>query len=334
MAILAPPRLPRPRGPLSNTVLSALAGLMPGEWDTDSSPSPSLADPFGADLQLALYVCYEMHYHGFAGVDPDWEWDPGLLDFRNRVEQRFLARLRADAPGGTDADAVLDALTVEPAGGVGMSAFLAEHGTWEQMRELFVHRSLYHLKEADPHAWVIPRLSGVTKAALVAVEFDEYGGGRAERMHSTLFQDLMKAAGLRDEYLGYLDRVPPETLATVNFMSMCGLHRSLRGALVGLFAATEITTAPNARRTLAALDRLEAPQPCKHFYAEHIEADAVHELVLRHDVVGGLLDDEPKLAVDVVFGVQASELLEQRLAERLIGRWTDGQSSLVPVGAG
>ena len=25
-------------------------------------------DPYGLDLQLALYVCYELHYRGFAGV--------------------------------------------------------------------------------------------------------------------------------------------------------------------------------------------------------------------------------------------------------------------------
>ena len=43
------------------------------------------------------------------------------------------------------------------------------------MREYFVHRSLYHLKEGDPHAWAIPRLTGQAKASFVAVEFDEYG---------------------------------------------------------------------------------------------------------------------------------------------------------------
>ena len=32
------------------------------------------------------------------------------------------------------------------------------------MREYFVHRSLYHLKEGDPHAFAIPRLTGRAKA--------------------------------------------------------------------------------------------------------------------------------------------------------------------------
>ena len=51
------------------------------------------------------------------------------------------------------------ALSVEPVDGEGLSYFLRDEGTWEQMREYFVHRSIYHFKEADPHAWLIPRLA-------------------------------------------------------------------------------------------------------------------------------------------------------------------------------
>ncbi len=77
-------------------------------------------------------------------------------------------------------------------------------------------------------------------------------------MHSRLFADLLLAAGLKDDYLGYLDVVPAVTLATVNFMSLCGLHRAYTPMLVGMFAAAEITTAPSARRMVEALERLGA----------------------------------------------------------------------------
>lgn len=96
------------------------------------------------------------------------------------------------------------------------------------MREYFVHRSLYHLKEADPYAFAIPRLIGQAKASFVAVEFDEYGAGRGERVHQQLFADLMAAAEVDNRYLAYLGNVPAETLAVVNLMSYFGLHRSMR----------------------------------------------------------------------------------------------------------
>jgi hypothetical protein len=139
-----------------------------------------------------------------------------------------------------------------------VSGYLRDEGEWWQLREFVAHRSIYLLKEADPHAWAIPRLRGQAKASLVAVEFDEFGGGRAKRMHSRLFKDLMEGVGLDARYGRYLDVVPAVTLATVNMMSLFGLHRALRGALVGHFAAAEISTPPNAQRMAQALERLGA----------------------------------------------------------------------------
>ncbi|SEL02286.1 iron-containing redox enzyme family protein [Rhodococcus maanshanensis] len=318
--------LPKPRGPISCEVISALEGGAPGSMAL--SPEVEHADPNGGDLQLALQLCYELHYRGFAGVDPDWEWDPVLIGVRTELERLFLRSLRGAVAGGCEADRELDAVSRASVEEAGVSHFLRESGTWQQVREFFAHRSIYHLKEADPHAWVIPRLEGEAKCALVAVEYDEFGAGRPERMHSGLFSDLLRAARLDASYLAYLDYVPPETLATVNFMSLCGLHRGLRGALVGHFAAAEITTSPSARRMVEALERVEAPWECIHFYAEHVEADAVHEQILRHDVVGALLEQEPELAADVVFGIQATELLENRLSAHVLGCWNRGVSSL------
>ena len=322
------PVLPLPRGAVSHTVVAALADRDPGDRLLDDVGAH--ADPLGGDIQLALYVCYELHYQGFDGVDQGWEWDPGLLCLRGALERKFLHVLRAAARSSRPPHIAMGELSTATPNAGGLAAWLRDDADWRQMQEFFVHRSLYHLKEADPHAWVIPRLRGRAKAALVAVEFDEYGGGRADRMHATLYENLLAAADLDPSYLGYIDAVPPEALATVNFMTLCGLHRRWRGALVGLFAAAEITTPPSARAIAAGLRRLGAPPACSHFYEEHIEADAVHEQVLRHDVVGDLISREPALMRDVVFGIDASELLESRLADRLLAQWNRGESSLLP----
>jgi hypothetical protein len=213
--------------------------------------------------------------------------------------------------------------------GEGPSYYLRDHGTWQQMQEHFVHRSLYHLKEADPHAWAIPRLVGQAKASFVAVEFDEYGGGRGERVHQQMFADLMAAAGLDHSYLGYLNEVPAETLATTNLMSYFGLHRSMRGAAVGHFAATEITSSPGSRRLAEGLERLGAPGPCVAFYREHVVADAVHEQVVRTDVVGDLVAREPHLEPSVVFGMRARDVVENALADHVMKSWVARRSSLL-----
>jgi hypothetical protein len=315
--------LPTPRGPLSEKVVAALSGAPDGRPIAFTA-----ADPYGEDLTIALHTLYELHYGGFDGVDPAWEWDPELLRLRAQVERVFLDALRSDVEGGDDLDATLDALLVEHVPGSGVSHHMRDNGTWDHMCEYFAHRSVYHHKEADPHAWVIPRLRGTAKAALVAVEFDEFGGGRADRMHSRLYADLLDGAGMSSEYLHYLDDVPAPAIAIVNMMSLFGLHRSLRGALVGHFAAAEITTAPSAQRMVQALTRMDADPRCVEFFTEHIEADAVHEQIMRNDVIGSLLEQEPSLRADVVFGVQATEHLESRLAGHLLSAWSADESSL------
>jgi hypothetical protein len=325
------PVLPRAVGPLSATAVDTLQRSRPTLHIRPIDVPIREADPYGLDLQLALYVCYELHYRGFAGVNPRWEWNPSLIHLRGRLEETFLDAVRQGV--GTisredTAETEMEALSVEPVDGEGPSYYLRDKGTWEQMREYFVHRSLYHLKEGDPHAWAIPRLTGHAKAAFVAVEFDEYGGGRGERVHQQLFADLMDGAGLDSAYLAYLDDVPAPALASVNLMSLFGLHRELRGAAIGHFASTEITSSPGSRRLVDALERMGAPEPCVTFYREHVEADAVHEQVVRTDVVGDLVAREPQLDRDVVFGIRARDLVEDKLAEHLMQCWTDDRSSL------
>jgi hypothetical protein len=330
----AAPTLPAARGPLSRAVIETLTAGPPDA----SRPSPATscavlaavtsADPYGDDLQLALHTCFELHYRGFAGVDPDWEWDPGLLRLRGVMESAFLDALRHDTPADADVTGALEELLTEPVDAHGVTHHLRDDGEWWQLREHAALRSVYHLKEADPHAWVIPRLRGRAKTALVAVENDEFGGGRPETIHQGLYADLLDDLGLDSSYGAYVDAAPAQMLTTVTMMSLFGLRRSLRGALVGHFAAAEITTAPSARRMARALERLDGGPRARLFYTEHIEADAVHEQVLRHDVIGGLLADEPELAPDVVLGVRATSLLEDRFADHVLGRWRSGRSSL------
>ncbi len=76
------------------------------------------------------------------------------------------------------------------------------------------------------------------------------------------------------------------------------------------------------------LERFGADDACALFYREHVEADAVHEQVMRNEVIGSLLAAEPELTESVVFGIQVTNLLEDRFAEHLLDAWHSDRSSL------
>ncbi len=318
------PSLPSARGPMSEAVLEVLVGDRPA----DRLPVPPAdLDPYGDDLQLALHLAYELHYRAVPGVDDALEWDPDLLRLRSRLERPFVAALRRDTSGSDDVEAALAPLLLEPVSGTGPSWHLPDQGERWQLREYVAHRSVYHLKEADPQAFVVPRLEGQVKAAVVSVQHDEYGAGRVERMHATLFAQTMRELDLDDSYGAYLDHAPAATLAPVNLMSLLGLHRARRGAAVGQFSMIEVTSSPGSRRLSAAFDRLSDGSAGQRFYDEHVEADAVHEQVLRA-ALQDLLRREPHLAADVVFGIEAGLLLEERFSSHVLGAWSAGSSSL------
>ena len=185
-------RLPQPRGPLSEALVPDLATRTSLSATTveraarvAAQRAPALTDE---DLQISLAVCYELHYRGFDGVSDEWEWDPALLGLRAGLERRHLAALR-DRVGplqvsGEPIDRQLTAV-IAADDGPSLSSFMAKKGRLEQWREYLTLRSVYHLKEGDPHSFAIPRLAGRTKSAMVEIQADEYGGGIPERMHST-----------------------------------------------------------------------------------------------------------------------------------------------------
>ncbi len=284
------------------------------------------------DLQLALYLCFELHYRSFPNVDPAWEWDPTLLAVRAALEEVFFDALEAEVAPGRPVDParigdLLFRLEAED-DGVSLSRHLEAEAGIGEFREFAVHRSFYQLKESDPHSWAIPRLDGAAKTALLEVQADEYGGGNADRMHSRLFAKTMRALGLSDRENAYLAHAPGETLATVNLMSATGLRRSRRGAIVGHLAMFEMTSALPNRRYGNALRRLGLGAGVTDFYDEHVEADAVHENIAAYDLAGGLARQEPELAADILFGARALLLLEDRFARRLLGAWAEGRTSL------
>jgi hypothetical protein len=281
------------------------------------------------DVQLALYVAYELHYRGFSGVDPEAEWDPMVLEFRRGLEAGFEAALRALVDPHADTLVLRDELEAlsAPPGNTGPSAYLLRHPDRARLREMIAHRSMYHLKEADPQAFVLPRLTGAAKTLVAGVEFDEYGGGDPRRSHSVLFADLMRDLDLDPGYGTYLEVMPAPMLAVVNFMSWCGLHRRMRGALVGQLALVELSSPLSSQRMTRVLRAHGCGPGAELFYTEHVVADAVHERVMR-EAVGELITAEPELIADVVFGIRAALMLEQHLDDHLLAAWQAGRSSL------
>ncbi|MFI5735852.1 iron-containing redox enzyme family protein [Kribbella sp. NPDC051587] len=318
--------VPPPRGPLSAWLIDRLAG-----HDTEPVEVRSSATPWtDEDLQLALWIAYELHYRGFDDAVVDGQWDPEIIAFRTQLERPWTTWLEANCRVMPTDAPVAEQLRelVDGDNGPKLSAYLRRHATLEQFREFVLNRSVYQLKEADPHSFGIPRLDGAAKAALVEIQSDEYGAGRAERMHAELFRTTMRWLGLNDAYGHYLLAVPAVTLAISNVMSLFAMHQRWTPALLGHLAALEMTSTLPNRQYAAGAARLGATDAQSRYFTEHVEADAVHEQIAAHDLCGSYVRDHPAAIGEVLFGAGCSLALDNLFAEHLLTTWNAPESAL------
>ena len=125
MSSISATELLSPSLPSAGPISALLAGLLtsPDGDRTAAKAEPGsvirrlaerVEDPLrDDDLQLALYLSYELHYRSFRGVADDWEWSPGLLAARAELERLFLSALKAEIGPGewVDPGQVGDALS-------------------------------------------------------------------------------------------------------------------------------------------------------------------------------------------------------------------------------
>jgi hypothetical protein len=323
-------KLPSPRGRLSSLLTdwlngAAVADVAAASAAVDAMVGDVLTDD---DLQISLWMLYELHFRGFEGVDDRWEWSPEALTIRGKLEARFEARLRELTWKSVEEVLAQDRPLPEALftfcadfEGPSPSKFLLREASLEQLQLFLAHRSVYALKEADPTTFVLPRLTGAAKVALAEVQYDEYGSGRAERLHQDMFAATMAACGLDPTYGRYVDDAPALVLAANNAQSLFGLHRRLRGAGVGHFAAFEATSSQPSRRYAGGMRRLAVPQVAPAYYDEHVEADSVHEQIAMRDLCGALADNEPELVADIVFGAATCLHVDALAAAELMQAW-------------
>ncbi len=317
--------LPTPRGELGEWLDRRLRGRRSGA-------SPTLPDVevlCDDDAQLTLHCVYELSYRGFGGVDAAMERDPAVMLLRHQLEDAMERSLREQLdPLPEDPRAVLPGMA-SGNDGPSLSASMAARADRDELRELMIHRSAYQLKEADPHSWGIPRLAGRAKAAMVEIQFDEYGAGVPGRSHAELFATTMAALDLDTSYGHYLDRLPAVTLATGNLISLLGGQRRLLPALIGHLALFEMTSTGPMQRYSDALRAVGVDSAGREFFDVHVVADAHHSVVALDHLVGGMLDDDPACGTEICFGALALARVEAAFSSHVMQSFSAGRSSLL-----
>lgn len=232
----------------------------------------------------------------------------------------------AFAPWLTDLALERELPGLEP---TGMGPYLRDEITLDQLREIVAQRSLFFLKEPDPWAMVIPSLRGTAKAGLLDLLLDEYGWGRHDHMHSTVYEVLMERLGLDTGFDHYLDRTAWQFLAGMNLQGMYARHRRLCRRMYGYIYLVEADSPRSMQDYLAAWTRLGIDDPdVTRFYELHVTADEGHQEVARDEVIGPIVAAEPDARAEIARGVLEGRVVHRLFGAHLHASFTAGRSSL------
>jgi hypothetical protein len=69
----------------------------------------------------------------------------------------------------------------------------------------------------------------------------------------------------------------------------------------------------------------------ERFYEVHVQVDEHHARLALEGMVAPMVEADPAIAADVVFGAAALSRVEARLADHVLRSWSEGRSSLLPV---
>jgi hypothetical protein len=295
------------------------------------------ADP--AALDTAHRALYHLAAQGtWSPIDaPRFnEHDLTLAAVRLELERGFEASLQRhelpeEPPAGESFGPWLQDLALQRDIGLppsGMAGFYRERATLEQMKEIVAQRSLFFLSEPDPWAMVIPSLRGEAKAGLLDVLLDEYGWGRHDHMHSTVYENLMTALGLDTGFDAYLDRTAWQFLAVLNYQWMLARHRRLCRRMYGYIYLVEADSPDSMRDYLAAWDRLGIQdEAVRKFYDLHVTADEGHQQVALEEMIMPVVKAEPGAAADIARGVLEGRVLHHAFSTHLASCFAAGRSS-------
>lgn len=267
------------------------------------------------------------------------EHDLTLQAVRLELERGFEAQLarRAMMPEDLPTDAEhfgpwLQELALErelPFEGPSMGAFYRDHATVDQLKEVVAQRSIFFLKEPDPWTMVIPTLKGEAKAGLLDLLLDEYGWGRHDQMHSTVYATLMERLGLDPGYDHYVEQTAWQFLAGINYQVMVGRHARLCRRMYGYVFLIEADSPGSMKNYLAAYARAGIEDPdVLRFYELHIDADEGHQDVALNEVVMPVVREEPAAMPEVARGVLEGRFVESLFSHHLHECFSAGRSSL------
>lgn len=223
------------------------------------------------------------------------------------LEEAFIERARteiapslAGVPMATDAFVAWFESLRDSGPGQGDSLFpwLAASASFDQMRWFLSQEVAGEAGFDDLVALTQVKMPVRAKLEMARNYWDEMGRGTEKGMHGPMLARLAGHFGIEPNPAATV----PEALALGNMMLGLACNRRYAYQSVGALGAIELTAPTRAGYVTAGLRRLGVPARQSHYFALHAVLDLKHSAAWNREVLGPLVQDDPRRARAIAEG--------------------------------
>jgi hypothetical protein len=245
-----------------------------------------------------------------------------LFDIRSKIEKKWSAweekQVLIDRP--TDVAQALDDRVQED-----LQPELLEDGRYIRddisesgYRRLLAITSLDGLVEASQLSRVLGGVGSDVQLMLTRIFWEEYGGGKLERKHSTHFAAMLEELGMDSRPEAYFDLVPWEVLVNINHSFLLSEQKRKYLRYVGGLLFIEVSVPASFKNNKLAGERLGLSEKAMSYWDIHIKEDIRHGQWMLDDVALPLVEKYKEDACQIVLGYDQQKFISARAFSSIV----------------
>ncbi len=188
----------------------------------------------------------------------------------------------------------------------------------EGYQRLLAIASLDGLVEASQLSRVLGGAGSDVQLMLTKILWEEYGGGKLERKHSSHFAAMLEEVGMDSRPEAYFDLAPWEVLANINHSFVLSEQKRKFLRYVGGLLFIEVSVPASFRNNQLAGERLGISQEATSYWDIHIKEDIRHGQWMLEDVALPLAEMYERDAWEIVLGYDQQKFISARASRAIV----------------
>jgi len=196
--------------------------------------------------------------------------------------------------------------------------YIREHISETSYCKFLKIASLDGLVEASQLSRMLGGAGSKVQLMLTKILWEEYGGGKFEKKHSSHFAAMMEEMGLNSKPEAYFEIVPWEVLANINHSFSLSEQKRKFLRYIGGLLYIEISVPASFNNIKLAGERLGLSSKATSYWDIHIKEDIRHGQWMLNDVTLPLVDMYKENAWEILWGYDQQKFLSNRAASSIV----------------